>query len=130
MDKVSKAVLGLKPVTFRYKDDNANAPQFGLIAEQVEQVSPDLVLRNAKGEITSVRYDAVNAMLLNEFLKEHKKVEEQQTILTQLKTMVVQQQKRFAKQEEHIEALSSSLQEVSRQLQVRKSATQFVAINE
>src|SRR6266550_238730 len=79
MDKASEALLALKPVTFRYKQelDPERIPQFGLVAEEVEKVNPDLVARDAKGEVYTVRYEAVNAMLLNEFLKEHRKVEEQ-----------------------------------------------------
>src|SRR6266481_1171901 len=76
MDKASEAILGLNPVTFHYKSDDTNTPCFGLIAEEVAQVNPDLVVRDDKGEIYTVRYDAVNAMLLNEFLKEHRKVED------------------------------------------------------
>ena len=77
MDKASEAILALKPVTFRYKKelDPDKIPQFGLIAEEVEKVNPDLVARDEEGKIMSVRYEAVNAMLLNEFLKEHRKVE-------------------------------------------------------
>jgi len=77
MGQGSEAVLALKPVTFHYNDDNTNTPQFGLIAEEVADVNPDLVVRDKEGNPYTVRYDAVNAMLLNEFLKEHKKVEEQ-----------------------------------------------------
>jgi hypothetical protein len=73
MDKTSEAILGLKPVTFHYKSDSTGTPQFDLIAEEVAQVNPDLVVRDENGEIYTVRYDAVNAMLLNEFLKEHRK---------------------------------------------------------
>jgi predicted ribosome quality control (RQC) complex YloA/Tae2 family protein len=76
MDSASEAILSLKPVTFHYKSDNAKTPEFGLIAEEVAKVNPDLVVRDKNGEIYTVRYDAVNAMLLNEFLKEHKTVEE------------------------------------------------------
>ena len=72
MDQASEAILGLKPVTFHYKSDNTGTPQFGLIAEEVAEVNPDLVVRDEKGEIYTVRYEAVNAMLLNEFLKEHR----------------------------------------------------------
>jgi hypothetical protein len=77
MENVSEAILALKPVTFRYKKefDPEGIPQFGLVAEQVDKVSPDLVARDADGKAYAVRYDAVNAMLLNEFLKEHRKVE-------------------------------------------------------
>jgi Chaperone of endosialidase len=79
MDKTSEAILALKPVTFRYKKeiDSEGTPQFGLVAADVEKVNPDLVARDAQGKVYTVRYDAVNAMLLNEFLKEHRKVEEQ-----------------------------------------------------
>src|SRR5207253_8914087 len=76
MDKVSEALLALKPVTFRYKHDldPDGIPQFGLVAEQVEKVNPDLVVRDEDGKVNTVRYEAVNAMLLNEFLKEHRNV--------------------------------------------------------
>ena len=76
MDKTSETVLALKPVTFHYKSDTKGTPQFGLIAEEVAAVNPDLVVRGADGKVDTVRYDAVNAMLLNEFLKEHRKVQE------------------------------------------------------
>ena len=78
MDNASEAILGLKPVTFRYKEeiDPDGIPQFGLIAEDVEKVNPDLVVRDKNGKPFTVRYEAVNAMLLNEFLKEHRKVQE------------------------------------------------------
>src|SRR5438132_303351 len=93
MDKASEAVLALKPVTFRLKGelDPSHRPQWGLIAEEVEKVNPDLVDRNNKGEVESVRYDMVNAMLLNEFLKEHRKVEEQQATIGRLETTAVKQ---------------------------------------
>jgi len=74
MDQASESILALKPITFRYKTDKTNTPQFGLVAEDVAAVNPDLVVRDENGEIYSVRYEAVNAMLLNEFLKEHRKV--------------------------------------------------------
>src|SRR5205823_5223281 len=79
MDAASEVILALKPVTFRYKKeiDADRARQFGLIAEDVEKVNPDLVTRDADGKAFTVRYEAVNAMLLNEFLKEHRKVEQQ-----------------------------------------------------
>src|SRR6266478_2656914 len=81
MDTASEAILALKPVTFRYKHelDPDGVPQFGLVAEQVEKVNPDLVVRDEDGKVNTVRYEAVNAMLLNEFLKEHRKVEEQRS---------------------------------------------------
>src|SRR5205823_11185780 len=90
MDKASEAILSLQPVTFRYKHelDPDGIPQFGLVAEDVEKVNPALVARDADGKPYTVRYEAVNAMLLNEFLKEHKKVED-------LQVTVAQQQKTF-----------------------------------
>jgi hypothetical protein len=93
MDKASEAILRLKPVIFRYKHelDPDGIRQFGLAAEQVEKVNPDLVARDAQGKVNTVRYEAVNALLLNEFLKEHRKVEEQGAII--------------AKQQKQIDAL-------------------------
>src|SRR5256714_6095563 len=138
MDKASEVILALKPVTFRYKQefDPKGIQQFGLVAEEVAKVNPALVTRDAKGEIYTVRYDAVNAMLLNEFLKEHCKVEEQDrkiqeqgATITQLKSMVAQQQK-------GMEALASSLKEqalqlrnVSAQVEMNKPAPQMVLNN-
>src|SRR5438067_10416746 len=97
MDKASEAILALKPVTFRYKQDldPRGIPQFGLVAEDVEKVNPDLVARDEQGKPYTVRYEAVSAMLLNEFLKEHHKVQEQETAITKLKSTVAQQQKDF-----------------------------------
>jgi hypothetical protein len=108
MDKVSEAVLALKPVTFRYKTeiDPAGIQQFGLVAEEVEAINPDLVIRDKEGKPYSVRYDQVNAMLLNEFLKEHRKVEE-------LESAVAQLMRRLKEQDSRIQKLSDQL-EVSR----------------
>ena len=118
MDKASEAILALNPVTFRYKQelDPDRIPQFGVIAEDVEKVSPDLVVRDENGDVSSVRYEAVNAMLLNEFLKAHRKIEEQGT-------MIAQQQKQ-------IEALTTGLQRVSAQLELNKPAPQTVLNNQ
>jgi hypothetical protein len=130
--KSSEALLELKPVTFRYKKeiDPAARSQFGLVAEDVEKVNPDLVVRDKEGKPYSVRYDQVNAMLLNEFLKEHKKVEEQQASIAELKSTVAQQKKDFqataAHQQEQIEALIAGLQKVSAQLEAGKPATKVV----
>jgi len=86
MGRASEAILSLKPVTFRYKRklDPAGIPQFGLVAEQVEKINPDLVARDPQGKVLTVRYEAVNAMLLNEFLKEHRKVQELEAAVAQL----------------------------------------------
>src|ERR1700736_1654940 len=115
MDKASEAILSLKPVTFRYKRelDPNGIPQFGLIAEEVEKVNPDLVVRDADGKVYTVRYEAVNAMLLNEFLKEHKKVEEQDATISDLKSTIAQQQKEShvtdAQQQKEIKALAATV---------------------
>jgi uncharacterized coiled-coil protein SlyX len=118
MDKASETILALKPVTFRYKKefDRDRTPMFGLVAEEVEKVNPDLVTRNDKGEIETVRYEAVNAMLLNEFLKEHRKVELQEATITQVKSTAAKQEATIAKQQKQIEALTTGLQKVSAQL--------------
>src|SRR5213076_1748588 len=86
MAAASEALLALRPITFHYKPelDKSGIPQFGLVAEEVAEVNPDLVTHDAKGELSTVRYEAVNAMLLNEFLKEHRKVEEQASTIAQL----------------------------------------------
>ena len=121
MDKASEAILALKPVTFRYKHelDPDGIPQFGLVAEQVEKVNPDLVARDEQGKPYTVRYEAVNAMLLNEFLKEHRKVQELQATMTQ--------------QREHFETavaeLKTQIQKVSAQLELRKTSPQTVLNN-
>ena len=90
MDKASEAILSLRPMAFHYREkiDPGGTPQFGLIAEEVEKVNPDLIVRDDEGKAYTVRYDAVNAMLLNEFLKEHKKVEEQGATTAQLKKQI------------------------------------------
>jgi hypothetical protein len=150
MDKASEAILSLEPVTFRYKHelDPDGIPQFGLVAEEVEKVNPALVARDANGKVYTVRYEAVNAMLLNEFLKEHRKVEEQgrreqeqEATITQVKSTVAkqeatiaQQQKEFAVkialQQKQIETLTAGLQNVSAQVEVSKATPQMVVNNQ
>jgi uncharacterized coiled-coil protein SlyX len=127
MDKVSEAILAFRPVTFHYKSDDTNTRQFGLIAEEIAEVNHDLVVRDKSGELLTVRYDAVNAMLLNEFLKEHRKVEEQQATIAELKSTVAQQQKRFARQDGQIQALTSGIQRVGAQVEMSKPAARIVA---
>jgi hypothetical protein len=116
MDKSSEALLALKPVTFHYKNDSKGIPQFGLIAEEVAKVNPDLVVRDKDGEVYTVRYDAVNAMLLNEFLKEHGKVETLEATVANLVTTVKEQ--------------AAQIQKVSAQLEVSKAAPQTVENNQ
>jgi Chaperone of endosialidase len=115
MDKASGTLFALKPVSFRYKKeiDPTHSPDFGLIAEDVATVNPDLVARDEEGKIATVRYQAVNTMLLNEFLKEHRQVQE-------LESTVAQQQKQ-------IEALTATVQKVSDRLGLRKRAPQVAA---
>jgi Chaperone of endosialidase len=128
MDKASEGLLALKPVTFRYKKeiDPARTSQFGLVAEEVEKVNPDLIVRDKEGKPYSVRYDQVNAMLLDEFLKEHRTVQE-------LRSTVQKQQNDFqsklAQQQKQIEALTAGLQKVSAQLEMSKPAPQTVQNN-
>ena len=118
MDSASEVILALKPVTFHYKKelDPRGIPQFGLVAEDVEKISPDLVVRDKQGNINGVRYDQVNAMLLNEFLKEHKTVQEQGAMI--------------ARQQKQIEVLTAGLQKVNAQLELSKSAPQTVLNNQ
>jgi uncharacterized coiled-coil protein SlyX len=129
MDKASEAILALQPVTFRYKHelDPDGIPQFGLVAEEVEKINPDLVVRDADGKVNTVRYEAVNAMLLNEFLKEHRQVEEQKAGLAEMKSVVSKQEELIAKQQKQIEALTATVQKVSDQLALSKPAPQLVA---
>src|SRR5205823_2820440 len=153
MEDASQALFALKPVSFRYKKeiDSTGTAQFGLVAEDVEKVNPDLVVHDKDGKPYSVRYDQVNAMLLHEFLKEHRNVRElestaakqettigelrcttaeQETTIEELKSTVAQQQKSFqsklAKQEKQIEALTSGLQKVSAEIEVNRLPPQVV----
>jgi hypothetical protein len=114
MDKASEALFELRPVTFRYKKeiDPAGIAQFGLLAEEVQKSDPDLVVRDKDGKVNTVRYDQVNAMLLNEFLKEHRKVQELEA--------------NSERQQKQIEALTAGLQKVSAQLEVSKPAPRMV----
>jgi methyl-accepting chemotaxis protein len=117
MDKASETILALKPVTFRYKKeiDPDGAPQFGLIAEEVEKINPDLVDRDAEGKVYTVRYEAVNAMLLNEFLKEHRQVQEQQKQIENLAAQVKEQ--------------AEQIRKVNDKMEMAKPAAQMVANN-
>ena len=130
MRERSAAVLALKPVAFRYKGDAKNTPCFGLIAEDVEKVNPDLVVRDKEGKPYSVRYDQVNAMLLNEFLKEHDRVKELECTVQEQQAVITRQQESFesrlAEQDKQIERLTSGLQKVSAALETRRPAPQVV----
>jgi hypothetical protein len=118
MEQASEALLALKPVTFRYKKgiDPQGIPHFGLVAEEVEKVNPDLVVRDKEGKPYSVRYDQVNAMLLNEFLKEHRKNEKQEATIACLRIQ--------------IEALTARLEEVSDQIEMNKVAANVARNNQ
>jgi trimeric autotransporter adhesin len=130
IDKASETIYSLNPVTFRAKPetDPSRPRGFGLIAEEVEQVNPDLV-SHGKNDILGVRYESINAMLLNEFLKEHKKVQGEETAITQLKSTAAKQEATIAKQQKQIEALTMGLQKVSDQLQLSKTAPRTVVNN-
>ncbi len=123
MDNASEAILALKPVSFLYKGDETGTPRFGLIAEQVAAVDPNLVVRDKNGEIYTVRYEAVSAMLLNEFLKEHQKVEDQDHRLREQGAII-------AKQQKQIEALTAGFQKVSDQLELSKPVPEIVRNNQ
>jgi hypothetical protein len=140
MGEASESIFALKPVTFRYKKeiDGLGAAQFGLVAEDVEKVNPDLVVRDKEGKPYSVRYDQVNAMLLNEFLKEHRRVEGQQAeidhqdmTISQLKSTAAQKQKRFesklAQQEQQIAALAADLQRLAADVKLNKAEPRTIA---
>jgi uncharacterized coiled-coil protein SlyX len=128
MDKVSEAILALKPVAFRYKKeiDADGTPQFGLVAEDVEKVNPDLVARDAEGKVYTVRYEAVNAMLLNEFLKEHHTVQELKTTAAKQEATIAELKSTIAQQQKGIELLTTGLQKVSDQLEMSKPLPQVV----
>jgi len=122
MNKASEAIFSLKPVTFHYKNDKTNILQFGLIAEEVAKVNPALIAVDKEGKPYSVRYQQIDAMLLNEFLKEHRTVQEQGATITQLKSMVEKQEAANAQQQKQIEALATDLQKVSAQLAAASSS--------
>jgi Chaperone of endosialidase len=136
MDKASEAILALKPVTFHYKSDTTNRAQVGLIAEEVAEVNPDLAVRDKNGEIMSVRYDQINVMLLNEFLKEHRKVEEQGCKLESQGDVIQAQQATIAELKEKLETViarqkdqDAQIEKVNAQLETSKPAQQVVLNN-
>jgi uncharacterized coiled-coil protein SlyX len=126
MNQSSKSILALNPVTFHYKSDRTGTPQFGLIAEEVAEVDPDLVVRDKNGEVYTVRYDAVNAMLLNEFLKEHKRVDEQQATIAELKSTVAQQHKGMEDFATQLKEQAAELRKVSDQMEANGPAPRIV----
>ena len=136
MDQTSESILALKPVTFHYKTDNANTQQFGLIAEEVAEVNPDLVVRDKNGEIYTVRYDAVNAMLLNEFLKEHRKVEDQNGTLQDQARKIEEQEATIVQLKNEMETLvarlkeqDAKIQKVSAQVEISSRGPQTASTN-
>jgi len=137
MGNASETVLLLRPVTFRYKPElnPAGTPQFGLVAEEVEAVNPDLIVRDKEGKVSTVRYEAVNAMLLNEFLKEHRKVErqgrqiqEQAVSIAALKSTVAQQQKGMEAVTVRLNEQAAQIQKVSAQIHQDRTAPQQVVL--
>ena len=120
IDKISEAILALRPVTFHWKTDNTNEPEFGLVAEDVAEVNLDWITRNPQGEISGVRYETIPILLLNEFLKEHKKVEEQQANIAELKSTVGVLTAQLKEQ-------AAQIQKVSAQVEMNKPAPKVVA---
>jgi septal ring factor EnvC (AmiA/AmiB activator) len=127
MERASEAILSLRPVTFHYKTDTKSTRQFGLIAEEVAKVNPALVVPDKEGKPYSVRYDQVNAMLLNEFIKEHRAFIEEQRKVEKLEATVAQQHKDF---DAAVAELKGQIQKVSAQLEVSKAAPQTVLNNQ
>jgi hypothetical protein len=136
IDKASEAILALKPVSFRYKKevDPQRVAQFGLVAEDVEKINPDLVIRDVQGRPQTVRYEQVNAMLLNEFLKEHRTVQELKSTVATQEATILQQKKDFqaiaSQQQQQIEVLTAGLQKVSALVETSKPAPQVVLNNQ
>ena len=128
MDRESEAILSLQPVTFRYKKeiDSKGAPRFGLIAEEVEKVNPALVTRGPDHQLHTVRYEAINAMLLNEFLKEHRTVEQLKSTVAKQEAIIAQQAKQMETFMAGLKEQGAQLQKVSAQLAVSKPAPQVV----
>src|SRR6266498_1592621 len=126
MDNASESILAVKPVTFHYKVDTTNTPQYGLIAEEVAEINPDLVVRDENGEIYTVRYDAVNAMLLNEFLKEHKAFLEEQCKVQEQERTIAQMKKGMDALVARIEEQDSKIQKVSDRVEMSKAPAQTV----
>ena len=138
MDNASESIFALKPITFRYRHelDREGIPQFGLLAEEVEKIDPDLVIRDVDGKVEGVRYEAINAMLLNEFLKEHHRSEAQEHKIRQRESKAEEQEARLAKQEatiaqqqKQIEALTAGLQKVTVHLESIQLAPRLVTGN-
>ena len=136
MEQTSEVIYGLKPVSFRYKPEiePTRPVGFGLIAEDVEKISADLVTRGGDGKVNSVRHDAVNAMLLNEFLKEHKTVQEQGATIAQqrkdFETAIAQQQKEIEALTATVKEQAAQIQSVSAQLELSESVPQTVLNNQ
>jgi septal ring factor EnvC (AmiA/AmiB activator) len=139
MDKASEAILALRPVAFRYKKelDPEGIPQFGLVAEEVEKVNPDLIVRDAEAKVYTVRYEAVNAMLLNEFLKEHRKIEQQEKTIGQQDRKIQEQEATITQLKKEmktvvarLEEQAAQLQKVSAQLEVNKTVSKIVLNNQ
>ena len=132
MDKASEMLFALKPVTYRYKKeiDPKQTLDFGLIAEEVAKVSPELAIRDAKGQVANVRYNAINAMLLNEFLKEHQQVVEQQATIAELKSTVAQQQKGMDVLTAQLNEQATQIQKVSAQIEMSRPVPKVVLNNQ
>ena len=129
MGQTSEAILALQPVAFRYMKelDPAGIPQFGLVAEEVEKVNPDLVARDEQGKPYSVRYEAVNAMLLNEFLKAHRKIEEQDRKTERQEATIAELQAQIKTLSARLDEQAAQIQKVSSSIQPTQDAPRVVA---
>jgi hypothetical protein len=130
MDNASDVLLKLKPVTFKYNSDETGTTQYGLVAEEVAEVAPSLATHDNDGKVQSIRYQQINAMLLNEFLKEHRTVGKQQATIAELKSTVAQQQKGMEILTAQLKEQASQIQKVSARLEVSKPATKVAVGNQ
>jgi hypothetical protein len=130
MDQNSEAILRFNPVTFHYKSDTTATPQFGLVAEEVEKINPDLVVKDKEGKVFTVRYDAVNVMLLNEFLKAHRALQVLKSTVAKQEATIAQQQKGMEVLTATLKEQASQIQKVSAQVELSKPAPQVVDNNQ
>jgi len=130
MGEASEAILALQPVSFRYKKeiDPQRVPQFGLVAEEVDKVNPDLVIRDQQDKPHTIRYEQINAMLLNEFLKEHRRGEEQDCKIQEQQTTIAELKSEIMSLAAMVNEQKSQLQKVSAQIDMNKSEPQFAQI--
>jgi uncharacterized coiled-coil protein SlyX len=126
MDKASEVILALKPVTYKYNGDKKGTTQYGVIAEEVAEVAPDLVFRDKNGDVQTVRFEQIGAMLLNEFLKEHSTVEQLKSTVAKQEAIIAQQQKGMEALTAQLKDQAAQIQKVSARLEASRPAPQVV----